>query len=623
MLQKFRNNLKGAGATVIVLIIAVPFIFFGIDSLFLRSGSSQEVAKVGDEVITDLQLRQAMTIYKNQLRNRFSEIDPDQLDEDVIRKSVLDGLILERTIQLAAKDGAMAVPEDFIYSLLVDVPAYQTEGEFDINRYEYAIRQMGYNPTSHARAISAEVLGRVFMQGVLNSAMATPHQLEMLASLVTQQRDYYFLTIPGSSVAQNIQVTDQEINDFYTNNQALFLSPEMVQVEFVELRIDDLTDQVDVPEEDIRALYDSQLDQQTTSSQKEVAHILLDPEAAGYQEKLESLSSKLKAGGNFSDLAREFSEDPGSAENGGLLGFVTPGDLPEELDQALSEMQVGEVSEPISSEAGIHILFLKSEQQADIATYEEMRPALRDQLARQSASELYIERIEMMRESAYNADSLAETADLIEQPLQKSDFFGRHSGNGKIAGNPELVRVAFSEDVLLNGYPSEVLELADDHAIVMRVTEHRPESVQSLDMVKDQVHEVLLKQKKLQQLQSVASTIQDQVENGDSIENIAILKGYDWQVGKAVTRNDGRVDQEVRDFVFGMPANVATTQVDGFQKANGDFVVVAQTGVANGTSSSLTKEQLKALAGQLTQASAISDLDNYRQYLLSQVKVVR
>ncbi|MGV6807107.1 MAG: SurA N-terminal domain-containing protein [bacterium] len=620
MLQSFRNNIKGAGAAILVGLIAIPFVFFGVDSVRF-GGATDEVAEVNGEEITEQDVQRQLVINRQQLMDRFDGMDTSFLTDELLRKPAIDQLIGQKVLQQKAEASGMAVPLERIYDVLVEVPAYQLDGKFSSDRYEYAIRQMGFTPTSHARAIGGEMLERALLQGLLGSGIATSSEISHVVELSGQTRNFYYLTIPAANYQGQVSVDSEESRAYYDANLAQFITPETVQVEYVQVSQGDFEDELDIDESEISAAYQGYIADLQAVSTREVAHIFVDTsdeKVAG--EKIAQITARLAAEEPFETIAAEMSDDAGSASLGGSLGQLAKGDLPEALEFALETMQEGEISGPVDSESGIHFLKLVAVQAGDIPALEEVRDQLVSRVKETKAREHFLARVEELREIAYNAATLQEAADFVGTPLKISKYFSRTGASEGIASYPKVVELAFSEDVLLNGYPSDVIELSDSEVLVLRVIEHKPESPTPFEDVKPLIQERLVARKVGELLRAEAGSLVEAIEAGNSLEDVAKEGAFEWQVGLDVARNAVNMESEVRDFAFSLPAIFDKSITEGFLKSDGDYVLLQLTGVSAG---SAAQDISPAVVEQFSRVSATRETLGYQRSLIDAAEVKR
>lgn len=621
MLQDFRDNLKGSAKIVLVAIIIVPFALFGVDAIFLSGSSVEEAASVNGETITELRLQQSVALQKQQILNRYEDLDPSMINDEQLRGPVLQQLIRQKAVELAAREQGMAIDDKMIYRLLLEVPDFQVEGKFDAQRYEFVLRQMGYTPNSYNKLLRADMLNSQFMQGVSNTGFSTERENQLLASITEQTRDFYYLTIPRAPVLEAISITDEEIESFYESNKDQFMADEQLVMEYIELRPDDLVQEVVVEESVVNDVIEARISAASAKQSRQVAQILLEKQDDGsHLDKISDIQQQLEAGGDFAVLAEQYSEDYGTAEQGGDLGFVQRGDLPEPLSVALDSLSVGEISEPVETDLGVHLVKLVAEQKADLPNRDDIEPGIRRELQRQLALELLPERIEELKDLSYNAPSLESVADRLDLTLQVTEPFSRNGGEG-IAGKPQVITAAFSEPILEKGLTSEVLDLADDHVVVLSLRERIPSRLKPLAEVKHRIEQIIRKDRADSQLMERAETLVARVKGGESIEEVAKEGALQWQVNLNTKRFSGKLNEELRQWVFSMAEPVDSAVVSDFALTDGDHVIVSLTRVTEGDFSKLSAEQKQVLSTTVALTAASRDYQAYETLLVEQADI--
>jgi len=621
MLQNFRDNLHGAVKGILIAIIIVPFALFGVDAIFMSGSAVEEAASVNGESISELRLEQAVAMQKRQILNRYENIDPGMVTDEQLRGPVMQQLVRQKVVEQAAVDQGMAVDKKTLYRLLLEVPDFQTDGKFDTERYEFVLRQMGYSPTSYNKLLTTDMVTNQFMQGVTATGFSTRSEVEMLASITEQTRDYYYLTIPRAPLMDEITVSDEEVQSYYEDNREQFKSEEKVVVEYIELSPDNLLSEVNVDQSDVDEVVDARIEAAEARKSRHVAQILLEvQDDDSHLEKMAEIRKALDAGEEFAELAREYSEDYGTSEQGGDLGYLQPGDLPAPLEGALDQLAVGEVSGVVESDLGLHLLKLLDEKAADVPSRESLEPQVREQLQRQSALELLPVRIQELADLSYNANSLEPVANQLGVDLQVSQPFGRRAGEG-VAANPVVVNAAFSEPVLDEGLASDVLELGEDRVMVLKLRERIPASVQPLADVRDNIAAMLKEQRASRELQQRGEALAERVKSGETIEEIAKAESLEWQVSLNTKRFTGNQNNQIRQRVFAMAEPSGQPMVDGLVLDNGDYVLVSLVNVTEGDFSQLGREQQQLLAATVALTSASRDYQAYESLLVQEADV--
>jgi peptidyl-prolyl cis-trans isomerase D len=621
MLLNFRDNLSGAAKVILIAIIIVPFALFGVDALFVGDGAPKEAANVNGDAISELSLRQAVLVQKQQIIKNFQNVDPSLIDEERLKPAVMQRLIRQKVEEQAASKLGMAIPSETVFDLLSQVPEFQTNGKFDVQRYEFVVRQMGYTPSGHNKAIRSELLVNQFLQGVVATGFSTEKELALLASVTEQTRDYYYLTIPAAPLMNSLKPSEEDLEAYYDSHSQQFMTEEQLVVEYIELQPSDLVKDISVDSDLVEERYQSKVDAATSSASRHAAHILLEKQDDdSHLSNMAKIQDKLKNGDDFASLAGEYSEDFATSENGGDLGYTQPGDLPAELDSALDKLSVGEVSEIVETKAGVHIVKFLDERAVDIPSRDVLEPAIREELELEMAQNLMPERIEALKDLSYNATSLQGTADDMALDLKVSEPFGRSGGTG-VASSTQVVEAAFSDAVLEEGYASEVIELSDDLVVVLSVRERVPARLKPLSEVRTQIELAVKGDMARKKILLQGDMLEQRVKSGSSIDEVAKAESLNWQVSLNTKRVGGLQNDPVRKQVFSMPVPSNKAVVDHLILPNGDYVLVSLVKVEVGDYRSLGLEQKQALSSSSSLAVAGREYGAYGSLLLEDADV--
>ncbi|MEH6528611.1 MAG: SurA N-terminal domain-containing protein [Porticoccus sp.] len=616
MLQNFRDNLNGVAKGVLIAIIIIPFALFGVDALFISGSATEEAANVNGETITEFRLQQAVENQKQQFLSRYKNIDPALLTDEQLRAPVIQQLIRKKVVEQTAIDQGMGVSSRTIYDILLDVPEFLTDGKFDTDRYNFALRQMGFTPTSYSKLLSSELLFNQFLQGVAVTGFSTEQELTLLAGMTEQTRDFYYMTLPVAPLLDSAVVSEEDINTYYTSHSDQFMTEEQLVVEYIELQPSDLAGEVSVDDEMVEEAYQVRVAEATSKQSRHVAHILLEKQDDGsHMSKIATIQEKLKGGGGFAALAQEFSEDYITAEQGGDLGFTQTGDLPDALELALDKLSVGDLSDVVESDAGVHILKFIAEKVADVPSRDVLEPSIRAELELQLAQELMPERIETLKDLSYNASSLQDTADQAALDLKVSTPFGRAGGVGVVA-NSQVINAAFSDTVLEEGYASEVLELSENHLLVLALRERIAPRLKLLEEVKPQIALVIKEQNAREQLLVRGAELQQRVSAGETIEDVAKAENLEWQVSLDTKRIGGNLDKNIHQHVFSMQIPDQTPVIDNLIVANGDLVLISLVKAKPGDFNALGAQQKRAMAASVATTTASQAYQAYEELLL-------
>ncbi|WP_110665530.1 SurA N-terminal domain-containing protein [Salinicola halophilus] len=525
MLQRIREGSQGWVAKLIVGAIIVTFALFGAESLvgYFTAGSN-DVATVNGEGI-DPQAVETQV----QRGIRSGQVPPGQ--ERQYRGQVIDQMIRQRVLDQYAGNGGLHLSDDQLDQLIVSMPEFQDQqGRFSNEVFSNRLAQAGYTPTSFRRELRADTLRRQLQAGVAGAAFALPSENQRLTALQQQQRTFRYATLTSANLETPVEPQPADLERYYEAHQDEFLRPEQVKVNYLVLNQQDLVDDDEIDEQALRDAYERSREQ----APRDVSQILVtygsERTQAEAREKLEQARSRLQDGADFADVAREFSDDSGSAQQGGAMGTVTSqddygGDF---VDTVLS-LDVGEVSDITQSDYGLHLLKVTG---LEIPSFEEDREQLAQQLREDQASDAFRERAQQLTNDVYESDDLASVAEDLGLTLQSSDWFSRDSGGDGVLSNPDVVAAAFSPDVLEDRYNSDVIETDTQQRVVVRVIEHRDASTLDLAEVRDRVSSAVERQMTQSRLDELADRLIGQLRSGESVD------GLSWQQVQSGTRDD-------------------------------------------------------------------------------------
>ncbi|AWT10333.1 peptidylprolyl isomerase [Stutzerimonas frequens] len=617
MLQNIRDNSQGWIAKTIIGIIVVLLALTGFDAIFNAASNSQTAAEVNGEEISRYDLDQAMNMQRRQLAQQLgSDFDPSMLDERLLRNAALGSLIDRMLLLQSAKSADFAFSREALDQLILQTPEFQVDGVFNAARFDQVLQQMGYSRVQFRQLLEQEMLIGQLRAGISGTGFVTDQQVENFARLEMQTRDFDTLTVPARS--DTIEVSDEQISEYYEANADRFRTPEQVIVEYVELKKESFFDQVEVSDEELQALYQKQI--ANLAEQRRAAHILIETGAElGDDEakaKIDEIAARVKGGEDFAAVAKEVSQDPGSAKEGGDLGFAGPGVYDPAFEEALYALKEGEVSAPVRSEFGWHIIKLLGVQSPEVPSLESMRPELVRELKAQQVEQRFVEVSKQLEDSAFEASDLAQPAQELGLMVQTTEPFGRDGGQG-IAANRQVVQAAFSDEVLVDGANSSVIELDPDTSIALRVKKHLQPAAIPLADVRDDIVEQLQQSLAAERAREKGERLLADLRDGKQADG-------QWQTIEAAGRSQEGVAPALLQQVFRMPrpAEQGKPSYAGVALSNGDYAVVRLNGV-NEPEASLSDEEKLNFRRFLASRMGQQDFAAFRQKLQAQAEIER
>ena len=616
MLDSFRTNMRGIALGIVIFIGAI-FAFSGTGSL-LTVANVETAIVVNDVNISENDVVRAILSQKRRILGENEGLDPGVLDDEMLRPGVIEQLI---TRQLFAQDSMgqnLTFSQQDITNIILDIEGFQSEGKFDQNLYRFAIQQQGYTSANFNDVLKKDMVVQQLVTGLSSTAFTTNTELSALAGVTEQQRNYYYLRLPVQGIEDLIELSDTQVDDYYQNNRAVFTTDAQVRIDYIELNSDLLMDVSAISEDQVLARFKEEAENRDLAESRQAAHILLSEPTP---EGIEEIQTKLNAGVDFAVLAKDYSEDFGSADSGGDLGYTSGDTFPEAFEVALAGLEIGQVSEPVNTDAGTHFIKLLDIQQQ---TYElsEQRSRIERELIKESTSNLLVEKLQNLKELSFNAESLTEVARAVGLEKKTSEPFSQTGGAG-ISAFPAVVKAAFSSEVVDDQYASEVLELGDGRYLVLKLNEYIDARQQELAEVRDRVVQLVTDQESKNQLAEQGGALLARVIAGESIETVAKSENLNWQVVIDGTRRANSANSEIGQKVFSLPRPLTESIVEGFYLSNGDFVVASLTEVTEGRLERLTSQQRAALVSASTVSRGSRDLDAYQRSLLAKATIIK
>tara|TARA_B110000027_G_scaffold35706_1_gene39493 strand:+ start:3030 stop:4883 length:1854 start_codon:yes stop_codon:yes gene_type:complete len=617
MLDSFRTNMKGMAIGITVVIGAI-FAFSGTGTLFLSGSGADAALIVNDSTITELQVVRAISSQKQRILNENEGLDASLLDDDLLRPNVVDQLIGRELLAQASQRQRMGVSEQTINDYILASEAFQSDGRFDQNRYRFALQQQGYTSASFKAMLSNDMRVQQLINGITDTVFATDLELSSLASVTEQKRDFYYLRLPVAPIQESVVLSDEQISDYYQANLASYQTDAQVVVDYIELSPAQLVDPTLVTSGQIATRFEEELLTLDLAESRQVAHILLEDAS---DELVAEIQGKIIAGETFGELAREYSDDFASAESEGDLGYTAGDTFPEAFESALAILNLGEVSPPVTTDAGIHFIKLLDIQQ-DTYLLTDESPRIERELMREATTDQLIAKLELLKELSFNAESLTEVAEDVGLELNISDAFSRFGGQG-VTGIAKVSAAAFSDEVIKDKYASEVLDLGNDRYVVLKLNQYIDVRQKEMSEVRESVVVSLTASESAKRLADLGSELLAEIVAGSSVESVAKARKLEWQVGKSVNRRGIDVNAEVRSIVFNFPLPGAESVIDGFYLSNGDYVVAELTKVVSGDLSSLSQAEIGSLAAATRSMNASRDMLAYQDTLREKAEIVQ
>lgn len=622
MLQNIRDNSQGWIAKTIIGVIVALMALTGFDAIFQATTHKNEAAKVNGEEISQNELSQAVDMQRRQLMQQLGkDFDASLLDEKMLRESALKGLIDRKLLLQGAEQSKFAFSEGALDQVILQTPEFQVDGKFSSERFDQVIRQLGYSRMQFRQMLAQEMLIGQLRAGVAGSGFVTDAQVQAFARLEKQTRDFATLNVKADPAA--VKLTDDEVKAYYDEHAKEFMTPDQVVIDYLELKKSSFFDQVAVKDEDLQAAYQKEI--ANLSEQRRAAHILIEVNdkttEAQAKAKIEEVQARLAKGEKFEALAKEFSQDPGSANNGGDLGYAGPGVYDPAFEKALYSLAKDQVSGPVRTDFGYHLIKLLGVEAPEVPTLASLKDKLTRELKASQVEQRFVEATKQLEDSAFEASDLAQPAADLKLTVHTSKPFGREGGEG-VAANRAVVTAAFSTEVIDEGANSTAIELDPETVIVLRAKEHLKPAQLPLESVAAAIRTQLTKEHASAAAKTKAEKLIADLREGKAPLDKAV-DGQSWKATAAATRAQEGVDPAVLQALFRMPKPAAKDKptFSSVTLSDGSLVVVRLNGVNEATAP--TDEEKAQYRRFLASREGQQDFAAYRKQLESQADIKR
>jgi len=628
MLQKIRDNSQGIGAKIFVWFIIVIFGAWGASTIVSSVINGTPAVSVNGTDIDELEVERTTQI---RLQEMMQSLGPDadlsSIDEDLAREAALNELIQQELLLQYAENTGMVISSRSIDRSIAQTADFQVDGVFNGERAQMLIASMGYTPNSYRAALASQgLINQVSYAYGLSGFVTTP-EIENIAKLLNQTRDLRYILVSLDTQLNNIDSTEEEIEEYYSANESQFVLEEQVSLEYLELDKDAIFDEVVVTEEQIVQRYEEEQLEYQTQIERRAAHILLEAfDDDGMAENLAlaaELKSRIDNGESFEALVLEYSDDLGSAEDGGDVGYTTGDNFVEPFEQALLTLDVGEVSGPVQTEFGVHLIKLTERSESALESFEDSRERLERDLKSDEVDTLFLQRSEELGNLAFESFDLSDPAQLMGLEIQTTGLFSRSGGVG-IAANSDVINTAFSPQVLLDGLNSDLISVTPSRSVVIRVLEHNQPRLQAMEDVRGEI-EIMLQFEKIQeQTLSLGETIKSNYQNDQNIDSLLETQNLSWNQLNGLERSDQVLPPQLVNYIFEMsvPEDDGTV-IDGLMLNSGEYVVIELQAVKDGSLEDFDETELNSLESFIAQQSANADFEALITGLQNRADIIR
>ena len=628
MLQRLRDQTQSTGFKIIVAVLVFALAFFGFGAFNVFAPGDPTVASVNGDDIT-----QGALLTETEREKRILLAEGGQsanLDPLEMQSTALERLITRALLGQIIEDLRLSAAPSRVNAAVVADPGFQIDGQFNEDLYRRGLSAMGFTPTEYMAALAKQMSSDQLQRAVADSVFVTDWETRSFARLMGQRRDLAWLPFTISHFSEGVTVDAEAVETYYQEHEAALMTEETVDAAYVELAWDQMLEDpsIEISEADLEREYEADKAAAEADEQRRSAHILLrtgdERTEAQAIALLEDISQRIAAGESFAELAETYSEDPGSAQLGGDLGAVGQGIFDPDFEAALWALEVGELSAPVKSAFGYHLIRLDGIEAVEFPPFSEQRAAIEERLRRAAAEELFAERVRELDSLAFeNNDSLAAVAEAFGLEVQQVEGVSRAAG-GAVFADADLREAVFAADVLLDGNNTAALEHGVNRAVVARVARHHVPVLKALDEVRPEIEALLVEQAALAALAEAHGAALARVRAGDSVAAVADEHGLAWETLEAAARTDPRSPPAVLEAAFALShPEDGGKSVGVAALGDGGEAIVTVTRVVDGDVSTLADSEVDGLRQLFVSRSETLDYEALYQGYLADADISR
>lgn len=624
MLQIIRDWTTGWLATAIVALLIIPFAFWGITSYF--GATEPVVASVNDEKIKLTQFQRAFNLYRQQLQTLLDQ-DID-IDDEAVKRQALNRLIDSILLEQATRDSGLQVSDNQVLETIMGIEAFRTEDGFNRAYYEQTVLRLGMQPAAYEQQMRQDLSAAQLQSAVIESVFVSDEEAVLAARLQNQTRDFKYTLISARDIREELEVSEEEIREYFEKNKERYATPEKVRIAYIELSVDKLAEEVPVDEQSLQDYYASNKADFDEKEQRKINQLLIkidendtDADIEAAREKAVKIRQAIDEGKTFKDITEEYTDDPSFSFT--EYGFMLKGVLPEPVDEAVFALEPDGVTDVVQSEKGFHIIELVDMKGGVLNTFENNRAEVEAAYRKSLAEEQFFEQADRLAVAAYeHPETLEVAADETGLPIQTSELFSREGTEEGLTSREEITSASFAKDTLQDGLNSEMLELSDTHLVVLRVREHQPESIPPLEEVREEVVSDIKFARGGELARDKGEFILESLREGKDFSTVADQHAVEWKEATEVKRDDVSVVRAILRKAFSMGGSGSDLPVyDGVALGTGDYAVIALESVQTPSADSLDEETIQQVKTELQESRSANAWSEMVQQLRKEADI--
>ncbi len=624
MLRDLKQQSSGLTAKIIMGLIIISFVFWGISGQLLSSNNDSAVT-VNGEKVTVPEFNLAYQTSKDRMKSQFGDnIGSEYFETENFKRGVMNQLVDGELLKQEAQKFNYDVSPSRVRNYIESSSGLQVDGKFSKEAYANYLSQVNKSAELLQREIRDDLKGSALPIMLNSTSFALESEILTQYKLSKQKRSFDYLEFSSKDYESDVEVTDEEIKNHYNEFSTDYMTDEQVSINYVELSTADLLEQVEINDSDINDYYEKRKKALMTAEKRSAQHILLPVSNNAEEVKVEidKVSDRINAGEDFAEVAKEVSQDPGSAKQGGDLGWVAQGDMVEAFDKKLFSMSSGEISEAVLSKFGYHIIKLNEVKSPEIPKLDDIKVKLVEELKQERADELFLIQADELDTTIIDSDNVLElAAENSGLELKSTELFARGKGLG-IAANPKFSSAAFSDLIKLDNETSELIDLGENHVAYIHVKEHLQPQVKPLEDVKDLIKNKLLSIKATDYTKQKAEGILEKLKVGETtIADLA--KETDKSLVEAVDieRTGSKQPYQLVQNVFKLKYQEGISEALLVESSANAFAIVLLKSVVNANSETIEEGEKKSIESQIVRSVGNTEIQNLTKALRDDASV--
>jgi len=489
---------------LILALITLPFAFFGVDYYFRSGSSDQTVATVGKNKISQADFDDALREQQQRMRQALANnYDPALLDRPEVRYALLDQLVNQRLLENEARADRLRVSDTQLAQFIAGLPPFQEDGKFSPEKYREVLAGQNMSPLMFEQRVRGDLTMSPLQDPVVGGSIAAKTSVERYLALLDQKREVAVATVAAEPFEKSVKVADADIKTFYDRNPTAFQTPEVAKIEYLLLTQDAIAAQIKIDPAEVKQAYDANAKQYTTNEERQASHILIavKPDAteaakAAAKQKATEILAKARANpDSFAELAKTYSQDPGSSAQGGDLGSFSRGAMLKPFEDAVFSAKVGDIVGPVQTDFGYHVIKVTGIKPPHVQSFDEVKARIEADLKRQKASQKFAAAADQFQNLVYEqADSLAGAAKALDLKVETTAFVTRSQVQALAMNNAKFVQALFSPESIQSKRNTEALEVGPNALMAGRIVQYKPAAPRPLADVRDEIRQQLTRQ---------------------------------------------------------------------------------------------------------------------------------